>query len=142
MHGQWDPVGNKQDKSHIDAMAARGYYLAFESVKKSIKKVFAGQNPGRTADEDHGEWYRQMFAPSVTAGILKPSDLAGYRNGQVFISQSAHIPVSAQGVRDVMPVLFDMLQNESEPSVRAVLGHLYLCIFTRIWMEMAGLEDF
>jgi len=137
MHGQWDPVGNQQDQSHIDAMAARGYYLAFESVKKSIEKVFTGQNPGQSADEDHGEWYRQMFAPSVTAGILKPSDLAGYRNGQVFISQSAHIPVSAQGVRDAMPVLFDMLQNETEASVRAVLGH-FIFVYIHPYMDGNG----
>lgn len=137
MHGQWDPVGNQQDKSHIDAMAARGYYLSFESVKKSIEKVFAGHNPGQIADEDHSEWYRQMFAPSVTAGILKPSDLAGYRNAQVFISQSAHIPVSAQGVRDAMPVLFDLLQNESEPSVRAVLGH-FIFVYIHPYMDGNG----
>lgn len=137
MHGEWDPDGDQQDKTHIDAMAARGYFLAFESVKKSIEKVFAGQNPGKTADEDHGEWYRQMFSPSVTAGILKPSDLAGYRNSQVFISQSAHFPMSPLGVRDAMPVLFEMLQNESEASVRAVLGH-FIFVYIHPYMDGNG----
>lgn len=137
MHGEWNPAGDQQDKTHIDAMAARGYYLAFESVKKSIEKIFAGENPGKTADEDHSEWYRQMFAPSVTAGILKPSDLAGYRSGQVFISQSAHIPMSPQGVRDAIPVLFDLLQNESEASVRAVLGH-FIFVYIHPYMDGNG----
>lgn len=137
MLGEWDPDGDQQDKTHIDAMAARGYFLAFESVKKSIEKVFAGQNPGKTADEDHGEWYRQMFSPSVTAGILKPSDLAGYRNSQVFISQSAHFPMSPLGVRDAMPVLFEMLQNESEASVRAVLGH-FIFVYIHPYMDGNG----
>src|SRR5208282_3804752 len=41
------------------------------------------ENPGLLADEDHGAWYRELFAPSVAVGLLKPSDLAGYRNGQV-----------------------------------------------------------
>jgi hypothetical protein len=32
-----------------------------------------------------------MFAPSVVAGILKPADLAGYRNGQVYIRLSPRV---------------------------------------------------
>lgn len=41
-----------------------------------------------SVDQDHSTWYRELFAPSVTAGICKPSDLAGYRNRPVFISNS------------------------------------------------------
>lgn len=35
--------------------------------------------------------YRELFAPSVDAGILKASDLAGYRGHQVFIKNAAHV---------------------------------------------------
>lgn len=135
--GQWNPEGNEKDKSQIDALAARGYYLAFEAVKKSIDKVISGQNPGKVADEDHGEWYRQMFSPSILAGLLKPSDLAGYRNSQVFISQSSHIPLNVQGVRDAMPTLFEMIQNEHEPGVRAVLGH-FIFVYIHPYMDGNG----
>ncbi|MGD8778619.1 MAG: hypothetical protein PVH88_06605 [Ignavibacteria bacterium] len=110
-------------------MAARGYYLAFEVVKKSIEKVFKGQKPGKIADADHGDWYREMFAPSVTAGLLKRSGLAG------FIGKSSHIPLSSDGVRDAMPALFELLQNENEPAVRAVLGHF---IFVYIYLLQIG----
>ena len=69
-------------------MEARGYWQAFQVVEKSIGHVLKGENPGTVAEDDHREWYREMFAPSVTAGMLKPADLAGYRNGQVYIRQS------------------------------------------------------
>jgi fido (protein-threonine AMPylation protein) len=136
-HGQWNPEGNEKDKAQIDTLAARGYYLAFEAVKNSIEKVFSGQNPGIVAYEDHGEWYRQMFSPSILAGLLRPSDLSGYRNSQVFISQSSHIPLNVQGVRDAMPALFEMIQNENEPGVRAVLGH-FIFVYIHPYMDGNG----
>jgi hypothetical protein len=65
--------------------------------------VLKGENLGVVAEEDHREWYREMFAPSVTAGILKPADLAGYRNGQVYIRQSMHVSMNRGAMRDAMP---------------------------------------
>ncbi|MEE8387471.1 MAG: Fic family protein, partial [Acidiferrobacterales bacterium] len=50
-------------------------------------------------------------------------DLAGYRNSPVYIRNSLHAPPSREAVRDMMPVLFEMLAEESEPAVRVVLGH-------------------
>jgi hypothetical protein len=47
-------------------------------VKESIKKILIGENAGVVADLEHGDWYRELFAPSVNVGILKSSDLAGY----------------------------------------------------------------
>jgi hypothetical protein len=58
-------------------MAARGYWQAFQFVQKSVAKVLKGDNPGIVVNDDRRAWYREMFAPSVTAGLLKPSDLAG-----------------------------------------------------------------
>jgi len=135
--GNWDPEKNENDKKEKDVFAARGYYLAFEAVKKSIQKVFEGENPGKVVDKDHGDWYREMFAPSVTAGLIKPADLAGYRNGQVFISNSFHIPLNPEGVRDAMPALFEMLINESETSVRVILGH-FIFVFIHPYMDGNG----
>lgn len=50
-------------------------------------------------------------------------DLAGYRSGPVYMRRSMHVPPPREAVRDCMPVLFDLLANEMEPSVRVVLGH-------------------
>ena len=121
--GDWNPDTNEQDREQRNAIAARGYWLAYQAVQKSLHRVLRGENPGAVADEDHGTWYRELFAPSVTAGLLRTADLAGYRNGPVFIRRSMHVPPNSEAVRDAMPVFFEMLTEESEPSVRVVLGH-------------------
>jgi hypothetical protein len=83
-------------------MAARGYWQAFQAVQKSLGKILKGENPGEVADADHGTWYRELFAPSVTVGLLKAADLAGYRNGQVYIRKSMHVPLNRDAVRDAI----------------------------------------
>jgi fido (protein-threonine AMPylation protein) len=121
--GNWKPDISKEDQEYKNALAARGYWQAFQVVKESIKKILEGQVSGTVLKEDHGTWYRELFAPSVTAGILNQSDLAGYRNNDVFISQSRYVPPDPDSVRDAMPALFELLETETESSVRAVLGH-------------------
>lgn len=121
--GDWNPDTNEQDREHHNALAARGYWLAYQAVQKSLQRVLRGENPGAVADENHGTWYRELFAPSVTAGLLRTANLAGYRNSPAFIRHSMHVPPNRDVVRDAMPVFFEMLTEESEPSVRVVLGH-------------------
>jgi hypothetical protein len=121
--GNWNPDAGGSDRDQRNALAARGYWQAFQSVKKSVHKVLGGRNPGAIADKDHGAWYRELFGPGVTAGLIKPSNLAGYRNGPVYIRRSAHVPPRPEAVRELMPALFDLLQQEKEAAVRVVLGH-------------------
>jgi hypothetical protein len=101
-------------------VAARGYRLAYRSEQGNVRRVVEGANAGDVVADDHRNWYRELFAPSVTAGILKPGDLAGYRNGPVYIRKSMHVPLKREAMRDTMPALFDLLRAETEPSVRAV----------------------
>ncbi|WP_205589799.1 Fic family protein [Mucilaginibacter celer] len=133
--GQWNSEANKEDRHQKDAMAARGYWQAFQVVKESIHKILDGANVGTVADEDHRDWYRELFAPSVAAGILNAGDLAGYRTHQVYIGGSKHVPLNVPALRDAMPLLFELLANEPETSVRAVLGHF---IFVNIHPYMDG----
>jgi Fic family protein len=133
--GEWDLDKNEEQRKHRDAMAARGYHLSTLAVKESIKTILKGKNPGATVDQDHTDWYRELVSPSVTAGLLKSSDLAGYRINQVYISQSRHVPLNEDAVRDAMPVLFELLEAEDNPGVRAVLGHF---IFAYIHPYMDG----
>jgi hypothetical protein len=135
--GQWNNFGSDEDKRQKDAMAARGYFQAFQIVKETIIKIVNGANPGRETDKDHQRWYRELFDPSVAAGILKPSDLAGYRNNQVYIGGSKHLPLNVDDMRDAMPVLFELLENEKEASVRAVLGH-FIFVFIHPYMDGNG----
>jgi len=135
--GTWNPDANEQDREHRNALAARGYWLAFQAVQKSLRRVLGGENPGAVAEADHGAWYREMFAPSVTAGLLRPTDLAGYRNAPVYIRRSRHVPPNPDAVRDAMPVFFEMLTDEAEPSVRVVLGH-FIFVYVHPYMDGNG----
>ena len=134
--GQWNP-DNEQDRRQKDALAAKGYSLAFKSVENSIRKILAGNNPGSVVGIDHHEWYSQMFSPSVRVGILKPSDLAGYRNGQVYIKGSKHVPLPKEAVLDCMETLFKLLREERDAGVRAVLGH-FIFVFIHPYMDGNG----
>ena len=135
--GQWNAKENENDRKQRDAMAARGYYQAFQSVKESFKAILQGKNAGTQVDIDHSKWYRELFDPSVVSGILKASDLAGYRNHQVYIGNSQHVPLSVEAMRDAMSVLFELLEEEPEASVRAVLGH-FIFVFIHPYMDGNG----
>ena len=135
--GAWNPETNEEDRQQRNAMAARGYWQAYQAVRKSVERVLHRENPGLVADEDHGTWYREMFAPSVTANLLKATDLAGYRNGQVYIRRSMHVPLNREAVRDAMPAFFDLLREEADPAVRVVLGH-FVFVYIHPYMDGNG----
>lgn len=135
--GQWSPDGNEQERRDRNTLAARGYYEAHLKVRESLESVLAGGNAGDILRQHLPGWYRALWSPSVQAGILKPSDLAGWRSGQVFIRDSMHVPLPPEGVRDAMPLLFDLLQAEPEPSVQAVLGH-FVFVFIHPYMDGNG----
>lgn len=135
--GNWNPDLDEKDREHRDALAARGYWQAYQAVRGSVARVLGNENPGTVADEDHGTWYREMFAPSVTAGLVKPADLAGYRNGQVYIRRSMHVPPQAEAVRDLMPAFFELLAGEDDPAVRVVLGH-FVFVYIHPYMDGNG----
>lgn len=123
--GLWNPEATENDRNHRNALAARGYWQSFQSVEKSVTNILKGENSGKIVERDHKDWYREMFQPSVVAGLLKPSDLAGYRNNAVFIRQSMHVPPRSQIISDLMEAFFQLLTSEKEASVRIVLGHFF-----------------
>lgn len=121
--GDWNPDTIESDREHRNALAARGYYQAFQEVKKSVARVLEGGDAAELADAAHSDWYRELFTPSVTAGLIKPSDLAGYRGTQVYIRRSRYTPPPYEEMREAMPALFDLLRREESAAVRVVLGH-------------------
>ena len=121
--GNWSPESNEADRHSRDALAARGYWQAFQQVKRSVEEIIGGANPGVLVRSAHREWYRELFQPSVAAGIIPAAALAGYRNDFVFLRTSRYVPPRWEVVRDAMPALFELLESEAEPAVRAVLGH-------------------
>ena len=121
--GDWNPDTHDQDRDDRDALAARGYWQAFQLVKYDIAAIIEGANPGTLTRATHRDWYLELFAPCVTAGLVRASALAGYRSDPVYIQGARHVPPRAEAARDAMPAVFDLLERELEPSVRAVLGH-------------------
>jgi fido (protein-threonine AMPylation protein) len=119
----WDPEGHDADRQSRDALAARGYWQAFQLVRAAVGEIIGGAAPGALVSKAHRDWYGELFQPCVAAGLIAPSALAGYRNDAVYLRGSRHVPPRWQAVRDAMPALFDLLEQEREPAVRAVLGH-------------------
>ena len=135
--GDWNPQGEPEHNKTRDALAARGYYQAFQAVKESIGKVLVHNNAGLVAKRDHHDWYAELFGPSVTAGIVEVSQLTGYRRGPIFIRNSMHTPLPSEAILDSLETLWDLLEAEPEACVRAVLGH-HLFVFIHPYYDGNG----
>lgn len=124
--GQWNS-DSPEDRQHIAAMAAKGYLLAFSLVKGDAGQAYAHKRSAADLFADHHQaWFRQLFAPSVDAGILKPSDLIGYRRHMVFLRGSLHSPPHFDHVLDGMEALKECMVDEGDAFVRATLSHWLL----------------
>jgi len=121
--GAWNPKDNTADAESKNALAARGYWQAFQLVKTSVAEVIGGKDPGALIRTAHREWYRELFQPFVMAGVIPATALAGYRRNPVYLRGSRYVPPRAEAVSDAMGALFELLEKEPEPAVRAVLGH-------------------
>ena len=115
--GDWNPEQSNDGRAHLDAMVAKGYWDAFQQVKLAVEQVLEGANPGEVFEATHADWYLALLGPSVAAGMIKQSDLAGYRTGPVYIRKSKHTPPTKSAVRELMPALFDLLMEEENPAV-------------------------
>jgi len=134
---EWLPEQNPTDQQQRDALAARGYYEAFLSVKESVEKILNREPPSQVITQDLPRWYQKLFAPSVQAGILSASDLFGYRRHQVYIRHSRHTPPAKEYLVDAMEALFQCLQEEEHAAVRAVLGHFFF-VYIHPYMDGNG----
>jgi hypothetical protein len=135
--GNWNPEGRGEDKEHVNALAARGYWQAFQAVKKTILETINGKDAATAAENDFQEWYRELFGPSVAAGIIEAEDLAGYRNRPVYIRRSMHTPPNSVAVLDLMPAYFEHLRNEKSPEVRVVLAH-FIFVYIHPYVDGNG----
>ena len=134
-NGQWQPDGD--DATTRDAMAAKGYFEAHIKIRDYIAEVITTKPGSWPLQDALTSWYRALFGPSVTAGILKASDLAGWRNDQVFIKGALHVPLSKEAARECMPVFFELLAGEPHPAARAVLGHFFF-VYIHPYMDGNG----
>ncbi|MDE0055402.1 MAG: Fic family protein [Gammaproteobacteria bacterium] len=121
--GTWNPETVADDEGQRDALSARGYWQAFQAVRASIDEILGGADASAAFRLVHGRWYFEMFQPFVAAGLYGAGELAGYRNRPVFLRGSRHVPPRVEVVAESMETLFELLEQEREPAVRAVLGH-------------------
>jgi Fic family protein len=124
--GAWNPELHEADRKNRDTLAARGYWQAFQSVKKAVTQIIAGADAAKLVRSAHRDWYREMFQPCVAAGLIEAQALAGYRTHFVYLQGSRHVPPRWEVVPDAMETMFDLLESETEPAVRIVLGHWLL----------------
>lgn len=134
---QWNPEAHEEDRKLRDALAARGYYEAFQAAKSSLAKILSGARPGEVIEADLSTWYRNLFSPCVAAGIIEAGELYGYRRHQVYIRNSRHTPPPSNALQESMDSFFQFLREEDHPAVRAVLGH-FLFVFIHPYMDGNG----
>ncbi len=129
-NGEWDTGHIEADKQQKDALAARGYYEAFQALRGLIEEAYdEGADDLDLAylvDVSITQIYTALFKPCVTAGIVNDRDLAGYRKGPIMIRKSRHMPPQSEQLMDCMGALKDLIVNEPNFAVKAVLGHFFL----------------
>lgn len=61
-------------------------------------------------------------AKEATGSASGLPDLAGHRDGPVYIPLCRHFPPHHHALRDSLPAFLDLLREQSEPAVRLVPG--------------------
>ena len=135
--GNWDPEKDEVDKERRNALAARGYFQAYELLKQGVADCFSGQVPAQLYVKGHQDWHFQLFEPCIRAGIVKASDMVGYRRHQVYIRNSMHTPLNADAVLDAMGALSDLMMEEENALVRSILGHFFF-VYIHPYMDGNG----
>ena len=136
--GKWDPIDVKQDSDSRNALAARGYYQAFQSVRESVKSILQGKGQaGDIVADQLQNWHFELFEPCVQAAIIPASDLVGYRKHQVYIRGSKHTPLNPDAIIDAMQTFYTLLKQEENVLVRSILGHFFF-VYIHPYMDGNG----
>lgn len=125
-NGDWSPETIERDHETKDALAARGYFDAFNNVTESIAAVHNGDDLNLLIDIGITQWYTSLFRPCVAAGIVSDSDLAGFRKGPIYIRKSKHVPPASEQLMDCMVALKDCIAEETSYPVKAILAHFLI----------------
>lgn len=136
-NGDYDFNKNASDAEQRNAMAAKGYFEAFKLVKQSVSDIIKGEPESKVIASRRHEWFASLFSSAVQAGIIKPSNLAGYRSLPVYIRGSKHVPPHRDHVADCMDALNECMTNEPDNFVRGVLGHFFF-VYIHPYMDGNG----
>ena len=101
-------------------MAVLGYARAFDLT---LERAVAEKGNAAPEERVVRETYAAVFSPSVDAGIVDPLDLVDYRQGQVFIRDTAHTPPPCDKVPGLMRALHESLAQIENALVQSILWH-------------------
>jgi Fic/DOC family len=121
--GNWSPATVDQDQDAMNALAARGYYGAFNLVKESISEAYKKEDLNYLIDVGITQWHTALFSPCVTAGLISELDLAGFRKGPIYIRSSRHVPPASEQLMDCMQAFKECIAAEESFVVKAILAH-------------------
>ncbi len=122
--GSWNPAENSEDSETRDALAAKGYYEAFEALKIMVlDSLKSNERIEDNISDLQAKLYRKLFLPSVQANILEASDLIGYRNSAIYLRGSEHVPPPKEAVLDSMEKYFELMGKEKNILSKVILGH-------------------
>ncbi len=123
--GSWSPDTIEKDNDAKNALAARGYYDAFNSVKETLTLAYGKEDINYLIDVGLTQWYTSLFKPCVTVGLISEIDFAGFRKGPIYIRKSRHVPPASEQLMDCMTALKECISEEDSFVVKAILGHLF-----------------
>ena len=121
--GDWSPETVEQDNDARNALAARGYYDAFNFVKASLSEAHNKEDLNYLIDVGITQWHTALFSPCVAAGLVSEFDLAGYRRNPIYIRYSRHVPPAYEQLIDCMQALKECIAGEDSFVVKAILAH-------------------
>ncbi len=131
--GAWNP--DNEDADRRNALAARGYFQAFQRLQKSVSLSLGGTKIA--LESEINDWHYELFEPCVQAGIISPTDLIGYRTMQVYIRGSKHTPLPVNAVNSSIHALCELIENEDDDFVKAVLAHFFF-VYIHPYMDGNG----
>jgi len=136
--GNWNPKEVEKDQDAKNALAARGYYQAFQSVRDSVRNILQGTGKaGDVVADQLQDWHFELFEPCVQAAIIQASDLIGYRKHQVYIRGSKHTPLNPDAIVDAIQTFYTLPRQENNALVRAILGHFFF-VYIHPYMDGNG----
>lgn len=73
--GEWNPEDDKIDADRKNALAARGYYQAFQQVKESVKAILQGANAGNIVSRDFDNGTLKCSSLALLPALSNPQTL-------------------------------------------------------------------
>lgn len=73
--GEWNPEDDKIDADRKNALAARGYYQAFQQVKESVKAILQGANAGNIVSRDFDNGTLKCSSLALLSALSNPQTL-------------------------------------------------------------------